>query len=66
MVQHRKRHITPVSVRLEEGDVSQLEQLEERYPLYSRNKMIRAAIRHWGGAALKHGLDANLQPIKNG
>ena len=60
------KKIPPVSVRLEQEEYEGLGKLTERYPLYSRNKMVRAAVRQWINAASQYGVDANLQPLEKG
>lgn len=64
--QPTKTTYPPVSVRLEPEDFKQLEAISEKYPLYSRNQMIRAAFRAWAGDAVRYGLDAHLQPLRKG
>jgi metal-responsive CopG/Arc/MetJ family transcriptional regulator len=63
---HTAKEIPPVSVRLEQEDYEKLGKLSEKYPLYSRNKMIVAAVRQWVDAAWQYGVDANLQPLRKG
>ena len=65
-MKHTAKEIPPVSVRLEQDDYDKLGKLSERYPLYSRNKMIGAAVRQWVEAAWQYGVDANLQPLRKG
>jgi len=54
----------PVSVRLDEETYSNLVELTERYPLFSRSQLLTAALKYWMVDALKNGVDTNLQPLK--
>ncbi len=55
--------LAPLAVRLDEKLLEQLDTMNDRYPLFSRNQIIRAAIDYYLTEAIARGVDASLQPL---
>lgn len=53
----------PLAIRLDERMMEQLDTMTDRYPLFSRNQIIRAAIEYYLTEAIARGVDASLQPL---